>query len=182
MRAGASFAKLWRGLEQKSMILAARVKSLALAIAVLAASPALAHGPKAPPQFASLAADKVYLRQGPSYQNRVLWIYRRRGLPVQVLNKYDIWYRVKDSEGTVGWISNVMISTRRRTVVVTSKRAAPIRDGAGVNAKAIAYAQHGVVARLEACKADACEISVDGTEGWIKKQDIWGVGVGEVFK
>jgi len=160
------------------MILAARVNSLALAFAVLSASAALA----AAPQFGSLAADKVYLRQGPSYQHRVLWIYRRRGLPVEILNKYDIWYRVKDSDGTVGWVSNVMISTRRRTVVVTSKRAAPIRDGAGVNAKPIAYAQHGVVAKLEACKADACKVSVDGTEGWIKKQNIWGVGVGEVFE
>jgi SH3-like domain-containing protein len=162
------------------MILAARVKSLAPALAVLAAFPALAAQPV--PQFASLASGKVYLREGPSYQHKVLWIYRRKGLPVQILHKYDIWYRVKDSDGTVGWISNVMISTRRRTVVVTSNRAAPIRDGAGVNAHAIAYAQHGVVAKLEACKADACKVSVDGTEGWIKKQNIWGVGVGEVFE
>ena len=162
------------------MILSARVKSLALAGAMLAALPAF--GAEPPPQFATFNRDKVYLREGPSYQHKVLWIYRRKGLPVQVLHKYDIWYRVKDSEGTVGWISNVMISTRRRTVVVTSKHAAPIRNGADVNAAAIAYAQPGVVARLEACKAHACEVSVDGTEGWIRKQDIWGVGVGEVFQ
>ncbi|MGN6149858.1 MAG: SH3 domain-containing protein [Rhizomicrobium sp.] len=164
------------------MILSARVKSLALALAACAAFPAWSAATESVPQFASLANDKVYLREGPSYQHKVLWIYRRKGLPVQVLHKYDIWYRVKDSEGTVGWISNVMISTRRRTVVVTSKHAAPIRNGADVNAAAIAYAQPGVVARLEACKAHACEVSVDGTEGWIRKQDIWGVGVGEVFK
>ncbi|HEY8947849.1 MAG TPA: SH3 domain-containing protein [Rhizomicrobium sp.] len=162
------------------MILAARVKSLALAVAVCSAFPALAAEPL--PPFGSLASDKVYLREGPSYQHKVLWVYRRKGLPVQILHKYDIWYRVKDSDGTVGWISNVMVSTRRRTVVVTSKRAAPIRNGADVNAAAIAYAQHGVVARLEACKAQVCEVSVDGTDGWIQKHDIWGVGVGEVFK
>ncbi|HEY2034919.1 MAG TPA: SH3 domain-containing protein [Rhizomicrobium sp.] len=149
-------------------------------LAVFAALPALAADPL--PPYASLTSDKVYLREGPSYQHKVLWIYRRKGLPVQVLNKYDIWYRVKDSDGTVGWISNVMISTSRRTIIVTSKRAAPIRDGSDASAKAIAYAQPGVVAKLEACKAEVCEVSVDGTEGWIRKQDIWGVGVGEVFK
>jgi SH3-like domain-containing protein len=164
------------------MILSARVKSLALAAAVLAAVPAFADAPPPLPQFGSLSRDKVYLREGPSYQHRVLWIYRRKGLPVRIITKYDIWYRVKDSDGTVGWLSNVMLSTRRRTVVVTSKRAAPIHDGSNVNAPAIAYAQRGVVARLEACKALVCEVSVDGTDGWIKKQDIWGVGVGEVFK
>lgn len=162
------------------MILAARVRSLVPLLAVLTAFPALAGEPV--PPYASLSSNKVYLREGPSYQHRVLWIYRRKGLPVKVLNKYDIWYRVEDSEGTIGWISNVMISTSRRTVVVTSKRAAPIRDGAGASATAIAYAQPGVVAKLEACKAQDCEVSVDGTDGWIRKQDIWGVGVGEVFK
>jgi len=162
------------------MIPAVRVRSLALLFAALAALPAWAAEPV--PPYASLASNKVYLREGPSYQHKVLWIYRRKGLPVRVLNKYDIWYRVEDSDGTKGWISNVMISTARRTVVVTSKRAAPIKDGPDVNAHAIAYAQHGVVAKLEACKAAACEVSVDGTEGWIRKQDIWGVGVGEVFK
>ncbi len=139
------------------MILAARVKSLALAVAVFAALPAFADAPPSPPQFGSLSRDKVYLREGPSYQHRVLWIYRRAGLPVKILTKYDIWYRVEDSDGTIGWLSNV-------------------------NAAAIAYAQHGVVAKLEACKALVCEVSVDGTDGWIKKTDIWGVGVGEVFK
>lgn len=148
--------------------------AMLLALASLGAAPL--------PPFGSLASSKVYLREGPSYQHRVLWIYRRKGLPVKILTKYDIWYRVQDSEGTVGWISNVMISTARRTVVVTSKRAAPIRDGSDVNAPPIAYAQHGVVAKLEACKAQVCEVSVDGTDGWIRKQDIWGVGVGEVFK
>ena len=162
------------------MILSARVKSLVLAVAVLAARPAF--GAEPPPPFATLNRDKVYLREGPSYQHRVLWIYRRKGLPVKVLNKYDIWYRIEDSDGTIGWISNVMISSSRRTIVVTSKHAAPIRDGAGENDHAIAYAQPGVVAKMEACKAQVCEVSVDGTEGWIRKQDIWGVGAGEVFK
>lgn len=158
------------------------VKTIRLAVAAIVALAALGAAPEPLPPFGSLASNKVYLREGPSYQHRVLWIYRRKGLPMKILTKYDIWYRVKDSDGTVGWISNVMISTARRTVVVTSKRAAPIRDGSDVNAHAIAYAQPGVVAKLEACKAQVCEVSVDGTDGWIKKQDIWGVGVGEVFK
>jgi SH3-like domain-containing protein len=89
---------------------------------------------------------------------------------------------VQDSEGTIGWVSNVMLSTARRSIVVTSKRAAPIRNSADLTAPPIAYAQHGVVAKLEACKALVCEVSVDGTDGWMKKTDIWGVGVGEVFK
>lgn len=145
-----------------------------MALAALGAAPG--------PYYASLSRDKVYLREGPSYQHRVLWIYQRKGLPVEVLNQYDIWRRIRDSDGTIGWVSGVMLSVGRRTIVVTSKKPAPLRDGAGEGAHVIANAQTGVVAKLEACKVDVCKISADGTEGWIEKKNIWGVGVGEVFQ
>jgi len=145
----------------------------------LVATVTMAEAPD--PVFMSLSRDKVYLREGPSYQHKVLWIYQRKGLPVEVLNSYDIWRRVRDSDGTMGWISNVMLSDRR-TVVVTSGRAAPVRDRNNPNAPVIAFAQHGVVARVETCEPTACKITADGIEGWIRKQDVWGVGAGEVFK
>lgn len=162
------------------MIQGLGVRVLRLAMAALVALAVFAAAP-AQPSYMSLAQNKVYLREGPSYQHRVLWVYQRKGLPVRVLQSYDIWRRIEAPDGTVGWISRVML-TDRRTVVVTSRRAAPIRDGAGAGAHVIAFAQHGVVAKLEACKAVACKVSADGTEGWIAKQNIWGVGVGEVFQ
>jgi SH3-like domain-containing protein len=152
-----------------------------LAVAALVALAVQGAAP-APPQFGSLTRDKVFLREGPSYQHRVLWVYHRNGLPVQILNQYDIWRRVRDSDGTVGWVSAVMVSLVRRTIVVTSKKPAPLRDGAGESAHVIADAQTGVVAKLEACKVDVCKVSADGTEGWIEKKNIWGVGVDEVFQ
>ena len=162
------------------MIRDALAKSIRPAVAALVALAALGAAPG--PYYASLSRDKVFLREGPSYQHRVLWIYRRKGLPVLVLNQYDIWRRIKDSDGTIGWVSGVMLNAGRRTIVVTSKKAAPIRDDAAEAAHVIAYAQTGVVAKLEACKVDACKVSADGTEGWIDKKNIWGVGVGEVFQ
>lgn len=150
-----------------------------LAVVALVASVTVGAAPG--PRFMSLDRDKVYMREGPSYQHRVLWIYRRKGLPVEVLNAYDIWRRVRDSDGTTGWISNVMLSGRR-TIVVTSQHAAPVRDRNNPNAPVIAFAQHGVVMKLEACEPTACKIRADGIEGWIRKQDVWGVDAGEVFK
>ncbi|MGN6514949.1 MAG: SH3 domain-containing protein [Rhizomicrobium sp.] len=161
------------------MIQGAGARIFGVVIALSVAGPACAAVPG--PAFMSLARDKVYLREGPSYQHRVLWIFRRKDLPVKVLQSYDIWRRVRSPDGTTGWISRVMLSDRR-TIVVTARRAAPIRDGAGAGAHVIAFAQHGVVAKLDACKATVCRISADGTEGWIAKQNIGGVGVGEVFQ
>ena len=63
--------------------------------------------------YASLRSDKVYLREGPTYQHRVLFIYKRKDYPVEVIASYESWRRVRDVDGTVGWISQMMLSDAR---------------------------------------------------------------------
>ena len=158
---------------RKSQVLTAATAAF-LALASLGASPQQTT-------FMSLSRDKVFLRDGPTYQHRVLWIYHRKDLPVEVVTSYDVWRRVRDHDGTVGWINNSMLSARR-TVLVTAKRPVAVRAASAPDAKVITLAQPGVVAKLEACEALVCEISASGTEGWIQKKDIWGVGAGEIFR
>jgi SH3-like domain-containing protein len=135
---------------------------------------------RVPPTYASLRSDKAYLREGPSYAHRILWIYRRRGYPLVVIGRYDIWAHVRDMDGTSGWMSSSVLSDAR-TIVVTGKANVPIRADAGLASPPVAFAAPGVVARLKACKVFACRISAEGIDGWIDKTKIWGVGAGEIF-
>ncbi len=146
---------------------------LGIAVILLPASAAQAQ------QFASLRNDKVYLREGPTYQHRVLWVYQRKGWPMQVIDSYEGWRRVRDKDGTTGWVSALMLSPVR-TVVVTAAAKAPIAANPG--GKVIALAEPGVVAGLKACKPRICEVSAGDIDGWIDKNKIWGVGAGEVFQ
>ena len=51
--------------------------------------------PKAPTtEWLSLKYDKTYLRTGPSKQNKVLWTYKKRGLPIKLIRKKGDWYEV----------------------------------------------------------------------------------------
>jgi SH3-like domain-containing protein len=68
-----------------------------------------------------------------------------------------------------------------RTVLVTGKGRAEIRDGPYAAAPVIAKAEPGVVARLRACKPQFCEIVADGLKGWIDRNRIWGVDASEVI-
>src|ERR1700684_2201435 len=72
------------------------------------------------PYYVSLDRDKVFLREGPTYQHRVLWTYERGALPLKDSAQYDVWRRVKDADGTVGWILDSMLS-RGRMAVVTGR-------------------------------------------------------------
>ena len=145
------------------------------------ASARAAEAVSAVPRFASFSSDKVYMREGPTYRHPILWVYRRRGLPVEILAQYDVWRRVRDADGTTGWVHSSMIA-ERRTVLVTAKRPAPVRRSSDPRSPILALAQPGVVAKLEACGASACEIEASGADGWIDKNNIWGVRVGETFR
>jgi len=141
---------------------------------------AVADAVSAVPRFASLASDKVFMREGPTYGHPILWVYHRKGLPVEVLAQYDVWRRVRDAEGTTGWVHSAMIA-ETRTILVIAKSRVPVRRSEDPRSQILALAQPGVVAKLEACAVAACEIEVAGTEGWIDKNDIWGVKLGELF-
>ncbi|MBV9992091.1 MAG: hypothetical protein JOZ72_12465 [Alphaproteobacteria bacterium] len=150
-------------------------RAAVLLVALLAALPAQAA------HYASLKSDKVYLREGPTFKHRVLFVYQRRNYPLQVLAAYDSWRRVRDVDGAVGWVSQTMLSDAR-TVLVVGKGRAALRSAPVPNASVSADADPGVVARLKACKPRFCQITVEGVTGWIGRDRIWGVDAGEIIE
>ncbi|MDE2463759.1 MAG: hypothetical protein KGO02_08615 [Alphaproteobacteria bacterium] len=153
-----------------------RLAILALVLPLIwgAAGAQTGSQPDTLPRFASLSSDKVFLRQGPGYDYRILWVYHRKGLPVLVTAQYDVWRKVRFSDGTAGWVHVAMLSSHR-TVLVTGRSDAPVRAGSAPQASVIALAAPGVIAQLRRCKAEACDVSVAGLEGWINRNQIWGV-------
>ncbi|HJT41983.1 MAG TPA: SH3 domain-containing protein [Rhizomicrobium sp.] len=130
-------------------------------------------------RYVSQRPDKAYLREGPSYAHRVLWVYRHRGYPFAVIAEFDIWRRVRAPDGTMGWMSHAMLS-EKRTVLITGKTRVNITADEG-GGKVMALADPGAIAGLSACTRHACRISGKDVEGWIPKSRIWGVGANEVF-
>jgi SH3-like domain-containing protein len=153
-----------------------RASFLALGLLVFAPLAAFA----APVHFVSQRADKADLREGPSYAHKVLWIYRHKGYPFQVTASFDVWRRVVDADGTVGWISAVLLSDQR-TVLVTGKGRTQIRENPQ-GGKVVGLADPGAIANLKSCTEDACHIHGQDIDGWIARNRVWGVGADEVFR
>src|SRR5580700_11564320 len=116
-------------------------------------------------RYVSQRTEKAYLREGPTYAHRVLWVYRHRGYPFAVLAEFDVWRRVRAADGAVGWMSASML-TDQRTVLVTGKGQAKIFADAG-GGKVVALADPGAVAGLVACAPTACHVRGEDIDGWI---------------
>ena len=157
---------------------------LALAAVVLFASAAAAQEtPRVGasglvlPRFVSLRSSEANLRAGPGTRYPIDWIYRRSGLPMQVIDEFDIWRRVRDHQGTVGWMHRSML-TGRRTLLVLGERPL-LRRRPDPAAPGLAYLESGVVGAFGGCEGDWCRIEAQGFEGWLKRAEVWGVGSGD---
>ena len=70
------------------------------------------------PRYVSLKTDRVNLREGPSKDHRTAWVFQRAGLPVEIVAEYETWRRIRDAEGTEGWVLHSLLSGRRTALVM----------------------------------------------------------------
>ena len=151
---------------------------LALALGIHPETAARAASAEATvPRFAVLHADKVNLRAGPGDRYPIEWVYLRRDWPVEVIAQFDHWRRVRDWEGTQGWVHEKMITQRREVIVTGGVRA--LRQTPDVNGALVARAEPGVMARLDECHGEWCRIIAGDITGWVQRSDIWGVYANE---
>lgn len=131
------------------------------------------------PRYVSIRADTVNARRGPGLDYRIDWVFQRAGLPVRIIDEYQHWRRIVDSDDAGGWVYHALL-TARRTALVTAETVALRSEPADTSA-ARAIAEQGVVAALERCRPDWCEVTAGNRSGWVPKSAIWGVDPDEVF-
>lgn len=153
---------------------AAILPALALALACAAPAPAQ-EGPKRAddlPRLLSLKSDLVNLRVGPGRRFPIDWVYKRRGLPVLVVDSHDQWRRVRDHEDTLGWVHQSLLSARRTVLTVGGRHT--MRRRPAPDETALLRVDPGVVAALRECEGDWCRVSLADETGWLPRDALWG--------
>jgi len=124
------------------------------------------------PRFASLRSDEVNVRTGPGPRYPVEWILTRKGMPVEIVAEYETWRKIRDSQGTSGWLYHGLL-TGKRSFIVAAKAASLHRTPAP-SAEVMAMLEPEVVGDIRSCTGEWCRVRASGTSGWIKRTDIWG--------
>jgi SH3-like domain-containing protein len=135
------------------------------------------------PRYVSLKTDRVNLREGPSKDHRTAWVYQRAGLPVEIVAEYETWRRIRDSEGTEGWVLHSLLSGRRTALVqpwAKDNAFLTLLDRPDDRGAVVAQLQPGVVANVKDCDGAWCEIVISRDKardvgGYIHQDKLWGV-------
>jgi len=131
------------------------------------------------PRYVSLKTDRVNLREGPSKEHRTRWVYQRAGLPVEIVAEFETWRRVRDADGSEGWVLHSLLSGRRTALVAPWSKVKDevflLRKEADEGSGVVARLQPGVIANVASCANSWCRISIGKTEGYLRQDRLWGV-------
>lgn len=146
------------------------------------ADPALGSASGLPvPRFVSLKTDKVAVRGGPNKTHDIKWLYQRSGLPVEITAEFETWRRIRDSDGTEGWVYHSLLSGRRTGVVTAGSRNGtrdeliPLHDRPDLESAVVAKLEPGVLGQVRRCIDGWCRFTGRGFEGWVRQVRLWGV-------
>ena len=136
------------------------------------------------PRFVSLKSKRVNLRVGPGRDYAVQWLYIKPGLPVEIIQEFDRWRRIRDAQGTEGWVYHTLLSGKRTAIVSPWENAeerkktakfVAMHTTASSSAGITARLQPGLIVKIDSCNTGWCKVTADGSDGHVQKQRLWGV-------
>ena len=112
------------------------------------------------------------MRQGPSFEYPIKLTYKKKYLPVIIVDKSEAWRKIIDFENNTGWIHISQLSKKKSAINI--KKNSIIYKSPAIYSKPIAKLEIGRLLLIIKCKNKWCKISTGGYSGWVNKSSLWG--------
>ena len=139
------------------------------------------------PRFVSLKSGKANMRVGPGGKYQVAWLYTKRGLPMEIIQEFDNWRKVRDAQGNEGWMLHSLLSGKRTAIINpwetdVKKGLADLKSDDNPASSTLARVEPGVVAEVDYCGEKFCRLTMGKKDGYVSKANIWGVYPDELIE
>jgi len=141
------------------------------------------------PRFVSTRSNPINVRVGPGTKYDVAWNYTVSGVPVEIIQEFDTWRKIRDMDGTEGWVHQSLLVGNRAGYATPLAANGEVTmyadrsDEAGVRARLAA----GVRVNISECDGAWCSVSAGqpgeraNYSGFVRQEELWGVYPDEVF-
>lgn len=127
------------------------------------------------PRFVSLKFGEVYARKGPGEDYRILWVWRSKGMPLEVVAETSDWRRVRGPDGAIAWAHKRGVDGRL-TVMRVKPGPAAMLAAPKPGARVVAWLSPNAIAALDRSEGDWRRIKAGGETGWVPAAEVWGAG------
>ena len=122
--------------------------------------------------FLSLKKDKVYVRYGPGKDYPIKYIYRKKFLPIKVIDKKDNFRRIIDHKKNSGWIHRIMLRKLNSLIILEEKI---VFKKNSKFSKPLVKLEKGRLVIIKKCEVNWCKIETGSYSGWIDTKNVWGI-------
>ncbi len=122
--------------------------------------------------FLTLKYNRVKVRQGPSFEYPVKFIYKKKYLPIKIIDNKDNFRKITDLKNNNGWIHVSQLSKKKSAINIHNLSI--IFKKPNIYSQPMAKLEKGKMVIVKKCKEDWCKIITNGYKGWIFKNYLWG--------
>jgi SH3-like domain-containing protein len=123
-------------------------------------------------EFLTLRNSTANLRQGPSFDYPVKIFYKKKYLPVLILDKSDNFRKIRDHENNTGWMHRSQLSKKK--AALASNDQVIVFKNSTIFSTPTAILEKGRLCLVLKCKNEWCKIKTGKYSGWVKKENLWG--------
>ena len=121
--------------------------------------------------FLLLKNNKVNVRYGPGFDYPIKYIYKKKHLPIKVIDKKENFRRIIDFKKNSGWIHISQLKKGKSVILLKDQI---LFKKPTKYSKQILKIEKGRLLLVKKCKKKWCKIKTKNYQGWIKKNNVWG--------
>ena len=122
--------------------------------------------------FVSLKYNKVHVRYSPSSNSPIKYIYKKKYLPLKVIDKKEHFRKIIDLKKNSGWIHKSQL-VKSKSLIATSEKI--LFKKPTKYSEPLAKLEEGRLLIFKKCVKDWCSIKTGQYSGWVDKSNIWGI-------
>ena len=122
--------------------------------------------------FLMLKNNEVNVRYGPSLDSPIKFSYKKKFLPVKIIDKKENFRKIIDHKKNSGWI-HISLLRKSKSLITTSSKI--LFKKPTKFSKPLAKLDEGRLLLIKKCEKDWCKVKTGGFSGWIEKNNIWGI-------
>ena len=118
-----------------------------------------------------LKNNEVNVRYGPGFDYPIKYVYKKKNLPIKVIDKKENFRRIIDLKKNSGWIHISQLKKGKSLILLKDQIlfSKPTRYS-----KPIIKIVKGRLLLVKKCKKKWCKVKTEDYLGWIVTNNIWG--------
>ena len=122
--------------------------------------------------FLMLKYNKVNVRYGPNKDDQIKFVYKKKNLPLKVIDRKENFRKIIDHKNNNGWIHISQLKSPKSLIMMENKT---LFKKNSIFSKPIIKLEKGKLVLIKKCKENWCKIKTNKITGWLRTENVWGI-------